>query len=118
MNAANTSVAEPAARPSIPSVRFTAFDAPTITTTATTNQTRLAEVQVELAGERQARRDVDPAQREEREPARDEELAAGLAALAQPEVPAAPDAEVVVDEADDGEPDDERDQREARCGRT
>ena len=39
MNAANTSVADPAARPSIPSVRLTAFDAPTITTTATTNHT-------------------------------------------------------------------------------
>ena len=28
MNAANTSVAEPAARPSSPSVRFTAFEVP------------------------------------------------------------------------------------------
>ena len=48
----------------------------------------------------------DPVEREQREPDRDDELPAGLAPLAQPEVPAAAHAEVVVDEADDRHADD------------
>ena len=54
---------------------------------------------------------MHPVEREEREEQRDEHDAERLAALAQPEVPAGADAEVVVDEADEREPDDQDEQR-------
>src|SRR5581483_1823222 len=56
------------------------------------------------------------AEREQREAARGEQLAAGLAALAQTEVAAAADTQVVVDEAHRRQRDDQRQQREARAG--
>ena len=65
--------------------------------------------------EREVRRDVDPRQREEREARADEELAGGLAPLAQTHVPAAPNREVVVDETDRGQPDGEHEHGEARA---
>ncbi len=82
--------------------------------TAHTNQPDGAEVHAERTGERQMRRRVREVEREPRESRRDHDDARCLAALAQAEVPALLDAEVVVDEADDAEPDDEGEHGPAR----
>ena len=71
------------------------------------NQPRRAEVEIEHAGEREVGRHVQVLERQQREAGSHDQLARGLAALAQPEVPRLAHAEVVVDEADDRHPDDE-----------
>ncbi len=71
---------------------------------------RAAEVQVERPRERQVRVGVHEVHCEVREGGCDHHDAEGLAALAQPEIAAGAHAEIVVDPADDAEPDDQCEQ--------
>ena len=75
---------------------------------------RRPEVVPQVAREREVGRYVHPVQREQREPARHDDLPRELSPLAQSQVALLPDAEVVVDESDDGHGDDHREQDHAR----
>ena len=64
---------------------------------------RRTEVVPQIAREREVGRYVHPVQREQREPARHDDLPGELSPLAQSEVALLPDAEIVVDESDDAQ---------------
>src|SRR5205807_5146880 len=70
------------------------------------------EVEVDETGERQVRGRVDVAQPKEREACRHRQQSGCLAPLPQPEVPALPHSQVVVDEPDGGQRDDQQHQRD------
>src|SRR5438132_3975247 len=72
-----------------------------------------AEVDTEVPGERQLGRDPDPVDAQHGEGAGHHQLAGRLRPLVEAEVPLEPDAEVVVDEADEGAADDEGHQADA-----
>ena len=114
MNAANVNADEPAARPSRPSVRFTAFAVAYTTSTIQTNSPTLPRSMSSGCVNERCVSVCTKYTASHANAAATTHDAERLAPLAQPEVPPGAHAEVVVDPADDAEPDDEREQRPAR----
>ena len=99
---AKQKVDDPAARPSSPSVRFTALAAAAMMTVAHTTHSAGAHVQPErvVAGERQGGRGVGPVHGQQGEEQAQADLGAELGPLVQSQAPAVADLDPVVGEAD------------------